>query len=165
MHFGNLLKELRTKRGLSQRELGERLGITQQTVAQYERSKTPPKPATITSIALSLDFPPDELIALAYIDPANGTKDFVCAVSDAIRVQKEAELCEFFDLLNNAGRDKAIELLELITHIPEYKKGYINPSAPMSPSNVIETITDKVQGSPASSPAAGSDEPPTPSEE
>ena len=44
MTFGERVKELRLKKGLSQRELGERMGgITQQTIAQYEKSENYPK--------------------------------------------------------------------------------------------------------------------------
>ena len=63
MTFGERVKELRLKKGLSQRELGERMGgITQQTIAQYEKSENYPKLETIRRIAKALDVPFDNLV-------------------------------------------------------------------------------------------------------
>lgn len=48
-NFGEKLKELREERNLSQKELGEKMGgITQQTIAQYEKKETVPKLETVS---------------------------------------------------------------------------------------------------------------------
>ena len=41
------IKELRRRNSLSQKQLSERLGISQQTVAKWESGQAAPKPAMI----------------------------------------------------------------------------------------------------------------------
>lgn len=55
-NFGEKLKELREERNLSQKELGDKMGgITQQTIAQYEKKETVPKFETVSKIADALE--------------------------------------------------------------------------------------------------------------
>lgn len=53
--FGEKLKEERLKKGISQKELGERMGVSQAMIAQYENGKRTPKQDTIMKICKSLD--------------------------------------------------------------------------------------------------------------
>lgn len=53
--FGERLKKIRQEKGMSQRELGEILGVTQQTIAQYEKIKETPKAETLLRLANALD--------------------------------------------------------------------------------------------------------------
>lgn len=63
MTFGENLKAIREQKGLSQRELGERLGVRQQTVAQYENAKDQPKMKTVRRLATALDIPIYKLVS------------------------------------------------------------------------------------------------------
>ena len=45
------LKNVRTKKGMSQRELAETLGVSQQTIGSWEVGRTSPDPTTIKRIA------------------------------------------------------------------------------------------------------------------
>lgn len=59
-NFGEKLKELREERNLSQKELGDKMGgITQQTIAQYEKKETVPKFETVSKIADALEINPN----------------------------------------------------------------------------------------------------------
>lgn len=51
MTTGERIKEARIKFGLTQKELGERLGLSYQAVAQWENNLRNPKPETLTRIA------------------------------------------------------------------------------------------------------------------
>lgn len=62
MTFGEKIKKIRQDKGISQRELGIRLGVRQQTVAQYEKIEEPPKLATIRRIAEALGVPFNEIV-------------------------------------------------------------------------------------------------------
>ena len=42
MEFSNVLKELREEKGLSQKQLAEKLDISQSAIAKWELSKTEP---------------------------------------------------------------------------------------------------------------------------
>jgi len=55
MSFSEILKGLREKRGLSQKELAELTGITQATVSRYESGKREPKWADVQRLAKSLN--------------------------------------------------------------------------------------------------------------
>lgn len=62
MTTGELIQSARKKAGLTQRELGERLGITYQTVAQWENNLRNPKYNTLQRIAKALDVHPMDLV-------------------------------------------------------------------------------------------------------
>ena len=55
MTFGENLKAIREQKGLSQRELGELLGVKQQTIAQYEKANDPPKIKTKETVCLAAE--------------------------------------------------------------------------------------------------------------
>ncbi len=58
--FGYILKEERKKRGLTQKQLGDRLNVTEATVSKYESNTATPPFETMRAIAaifnVSLDF-------------------------------------------------------------------------------------------------------------
>jgi transcriptional regulator with XRE-family HTH domain len=54
-NFGRLIKELRMHSGLSQRELGEKLGTTQSAIARLEAGDVVPKLGTLQKLAEALD--------------------------------------------------------------------------------------------------------------
>lgn len=55
MNIGDSIRKYRKKARLSQRELGERLGVSQQHIAQYENGKRTPKYDTIKKISSALN--------------------------------------------------------------------------------------------------------------
>ena len=54
-NIGNIIKQARKKKGLTQSELGELMGITAVTVGQWETGKRIPKEETIERISEALD--------------------------------------------------------------------------------------------------------------
>lgn len=54
MDIGEQIRKYRKEIGLSQKELGKRLGVSQQHIAQYENGKRVPKIETINNIAGAL---------------------------------------------------------------------------------------------------------------
>ncbi|MCI8582706.1 MAG: helix-turn-helix transcriptional regulator [Dorea sp.] len=55
MNTGEKIKLARKRAGLTQKELGEKLGITYQQIGQYENGKRQPKLETLNKIADALD--------------------------------------------------------------------------------------------------------------
>ena len=55
MEIGELIKNTRVRKGMTQAELAERLGVTPQAISQYERGVKKPKYETIKKIAMALD--------------------------------------------------------------------------------------------------------------
>ena len=60
--FGERLYRLREERGLSQKQLAEMLGITQQSYAAWERRPTALKPEQLADLAKILDCSADALV-------------------------------------------------------------------------------------------------------
>lgn len=72
MSTGEIIKKLRKEKGLSQKQLADRLGTTQQNLAQYENNKRKPKPATLQKIANALNVSIYEFTK--YEHPLSGTE-------------------------------------------------------------------------------------------
>lgn len=62
MISGELIKEARTKRGLSQEELGNMLNVTKVSICGYEKGTRTPTMETFVKIMKILDLTPDELL-------------------------------------------------------------------------------------------------------
>lgn len=61
MSVGNKIKQIRKEKGLTQKQLGEKLGIKQQSIAMFENDKTNIKHSTLEKIAVALQVPLIEL--------------------------------------------------------------------------------------------------------
>lgn len=118
MNFGKNVKEIRESRGLSQRELGERLGVTQQTIAQYEALINAPKSKTVDKIAAALDVTFRDLTA----ESTQSDFDYEEFAFVSGLTSNEGKLLKQFDKLNRNGQDKAIEQVKMIAQIPAYMK-------------------------------------------
>lgn len=62
MKYGEILKKLRTEKGLSQKELTDRLTINRSTYARYETSSTQPDFETLSKLADFYDVSVDYLL-------------------------------------------------------------------------------------------------------
>ena len=60
--FGKTITSLRTQKGITQAELGERLGVTFQAVSKWERGETCPDISILTDLADILDTTTDYLL-------------------------------------------------------------------------------------------------------
>lgn len=132
MDFGKKIKQLREIKKLSQRELGERLGVTQQTIAQYEKIHEPPKIGTIKRLAGALEVDISELLEYKTIirnnqvfsgsphsvEVFNKIADIADGKSDLLKQTIELNI----NLLNPKGQAMAARYVEDLTKIPEYCK-------------------------------------------
>lgn len=62
--FGKKLKDLRTENGLTQRELGEKLGYCNQTVSFWESGRREPDLDALVAVAKFFDVSVDYLLGL-----------------------------------------------------------------------------------------------------
>lgn len=165
MTLGEKIKHIRKEKGLTQKELGDRLGgISQQQIGQWETGKANPKIETLKKIADALDmllfeFLDDDLFdaATAHASEDNtmyevklltkkiksieensklNTEEKTKFIQDLyIQTEIMADLHlnnaeagnkflinQLFEKLNIEGQIKAIEQVEMLTKIPEYKK-------------------------------------------
>ena len=56
------IKELRTRRGISQEELSERTGLSLRTIQRIENNETEPRGDSLKRLAQAFDVAPDELV-------------------------------------------------------------------------------------------------------
>ena len=62
VYIGEKLREVRTRRLLTQDELAEKAGVSQSTIANIERDNAEPQFRTIRKLAKALDIEPTELL-------------------------------------------------------------------------------------------------------
>lgn len=111
---GELIREYRKQRGLTQGELGERLGLTASTIMRYERGQRRVNIETLKRIAAALEVDPYSLM-----DFDTATE----AVSDSIIEGDEyrAKIISGLDKLGTDGLKLVRELVEAIAGNPRYR--------------------------------------------
>lgn len=62
MTLGNNIQKLRKQIGLSQEQLGEQVGVTRQTISNWESEQTSPNPEQLILLSKSLNISIDELL-------------------------------------------------------------------------------------------------------
>jgi len=67
------IKKIRKQKGFSQTELGERIGVSQQVITNYERGMREPNIKTLLKIAGALDVSLEALIGKKTIKPDDQT--------------------------------------------------------------------------------------------
>lgn len=144
MKFSDKLREERKKKGMSQKELGEKLGVSQAMIAQYEKGDRNPKKETIEKIAIALELPTSEFLGyntnLSWIDIFSGGAAYRDLVLNEVLEKtelteedlenmletnlgnKEEELLTNYRKLNDKGQEKAVDQVEMLTKIEEYTK-------------------------------------------
>ena len=141
MSIGENIKNARKKAGLTQKELAEKMGSTQQNLAQYESGKRNPKLETLNKIAGALEIPVSLLTSsldsfekeILRLDLIELIKNLNLEINDITSeqtledtviqsVEKKRHYIRLYDQLTVFGQDKAIEQVELLTKIPEYQK-------------------------------------------
>lgn len=127
MTFGEKVKEIRIKQGFSQLQLGEKMNISQQAIAKYEHLIDQPKLSTVRKLATALGVSIDDLtLSWSSYSPSEIWDDMENNKNEYITIDtrdenNEDKLMEYFNYLNYAGQEKAIEQVKLLTEIPSYQ--------------------------------------------
>lgn len=144
MTTGQLIKEARKRAGLTQKGLGERLGITYQTIAQWENDLRNPKLDTLQRIADALgvsffDLLSKEERAIYERGVQEGTEgeEWLNNMIDAFWKQEgytffdiEVHLINAFSQLNDDGQKKAVERVKELAEIPRFQRTTAPESTP-----------------------------------
>lgn len=133
MKIGNVIKKIRTEKGLTQKKMAELLQIPYSTYSNYENNNRTPDTDTLFRIADTLGvevwdlFGVDERTAktsnLDYDE--QGTMSIKSTLSDTA-----AEIMFLVQQLNKLGEQKALEQVKLLTKIPEYRWDHVQTSDP-----------------------------------
>ena len=120
MSLGDNIKKYREQRNLSQYALAKQLGISQQSIAQWEISKTSPRRKTIDKLANILSVTPNELFGYETVKTDNHTS---CERNlDKLLQQTTITFENNTYELNDEDREKAHHALRLAFY--EAKKRY-----------------------------------------
>lgn len=123
-NFKNVFLSLRNSKGLNQEEIAKALGVSKSTIAMWETGKRFPSISIFEKIADFFDvdynylYGKTDIMRSSVTNNDNSEQKWKGLVLD----YKKRKLSNLIDELNDEGQDKAIEQVELITKIPEYKK-------------------------------------------
>lgn len=127
--IGEKIKEVRKRQGLTQRELAEKMGTTQQNLAQYESGKRYPKLVTIEKIASALKVPLNTLLDGNWQPYTKEITDSLDTVTEAIEQvttlgddMMQDKIIENFNKVSPEGKQKIFEYSQDISENPKYLK-------------------------------------------
>lgn len=122
MHSGKMIKRLRKARGLTQEELGLKLGVTKATIQKYESGNIVNlKVETMKKLCEIFNVDPVKFI---FENENDRVKREVNAI-EVIRDMYGAETVEYLGktaLLNDEGKNKAREFVDDLLEIERYRK-------------------------------------------
>ncbi|CAM3444742.1 HTH cro/C1-type domain-containing protein [Deinococcus saxicola] len=106
----NYIGPLRKQQGLTQTELGDRLGVTRQTVAVWERGERLPSFGQISRIADALNVPVDLFIKPTEGDPITllFRADDSAALTAALKAQIQVQVEDYVGLEEELGETPAL---------------------------------------------------------
>lgn len=132
MTIGERIREVRKSRGLTQKELGERLGLSYQSIAQWENDLRKPKSETILKIAGALGVRYEDLVELETFNTGaefdKRWKELTkSANGDSLTVIHTTDPRKFIDFaldqMNEEGQAKLAERAAEVLEVPRYRKG------------------------------------------
>ena len=118
--FGRNLSVLRKSKGMTQKELGDRLGLSFQGIAQWENDYRKPKIETLQRIADALNV---NVFYFTDAENENGDNQIVSAVKESLDTDIAIErIGESLYKLNQAGKTEAVKRVEELTEIKKYQR-------------------------------------------
>ena len=124
MTTGEKIKNERKKAGLTQKQLGERLGVSFQAVAQWENDFRRPKYETIIKSADALMVQPEDILGDRDIRIVRITNklDAIDSEFKKIELHQLNRLTRAYEKLSTEGKEVAIERVEELAQLPKYQK-------------------------------------------
>ena len=113
---GESIRSLRIQRGMTQKELAEKVGITQQSVNLIEHGKRKIDIGLYIKISEILDPEHTELIHFP------NDKEYTRLPDMFSNDTLDGVMLNTFHMLNEKGQKKAIEQVDLLTKISEYRR-------------------------------------------
>lgn len=122
MNLGEQIKKYRKAKGMTQKELAEKIGKGYSTVQKYELNLTQPPVEVIKEIAIVLEVP---MIDLLYSTEHDSEEDFWDAISkevEANHILLKKELINAYNSLNTTGKCKVNEYIIDLSELEKYTK-------------------------------------------
>ena len=127
--FPQRLKLLRKEKSITQSALGKDLEVSQNAIYNWENGKREPDLEMIAKISKYFNVSASYLLGYdsnrkaEMIKPTNSLAGWDQKITTIQTSNKRLEkLAIYFSKLNEKGQEKAVEQVELLTKIPEYRK-------------------------------------------
>lgn len=124
--IGENIKKIRQDKGLSQKELANRVNVSQSAIYYYESGKREIRLDMLEKIAVALETPLDRFIEVKVSKGVMNQPSLKEMAKNQTIVKTNnkyfQKLTNLFARLNESGQQKAVEQIELLTKIQEYKK-------------------------------------------
>ena len=125
MKIGEQIRTIRKHLGLTQKELGQLSQTSESTIKQYESGARQPRLEQLQKIAYAFGGSVEDIFELEKpINLSTGGQAIIqMSVAGLEHIwNKEKRIVNEFNKLNEEGKDKAIEHVEMLAKIPEYRK-------------------------------------------
>jgi len=123
---GTRIKELRSLAGMSQEELGRRVGVQRAAINKYEKGSVTNIPIqTIERIASTFDVSPTYILGWNGDEQGNPLSAEVKIIQGISKFfgKDSVEVLEMYVSLNCKGKKRIVQYLDDLTEIPRYKEG------------------------------------------
>lgn len=114
MAIGDRIKEARKAKGMTQRQLADEIHAKHNSVSNWENNQNKPDPDTIELICGVLNVSPSWLMGYA----EERTKRLIAY---AAKITGDKKLMEYYNNLNEAGKEEAIKRVKELTFLPDYR--------------------------------------------
>ena len=119
-YVGNRIREERKNKKLSQRELGDRIGVKHNTISQYENGTNSPEQNTLFEIARALDIKVDDLFPPMDIDDQNDNFGRALKMAEGLDLNHINFLKTLIEKTLSMEGDEREKFLESIRFTVEY---------------------------------------------
>ncbi len=134
MEVGKQIRKFRKERGLTQKELAERVNVATGTIQQYELGKREPKLAILQRVALALGVRIEDLVGLETFATGaefgqrwkelqeaarNSPAEDQLTVKATVSPEKRIEAA--WNRLNDDGKEAAASRVEEVAEVPKYQ--------------------------------------------
>lgn len=121
------IKEIRKTLGMTQKQLAKETGLSIGTIQGYEQGRYEPKIEALTALITALGCTYDDIIDRPLLDIDDSYAYCYWLFDENIPAEQYEKLLEAFNQLGEPGQNKAVEQVELLTKIPEYRKDSEQP--------------------------------------
>lgn len=117
LNIGQIIRDARIKKGYTQEQLGEIMGVQKSAIAKWENGRVVNiKRENLKKLAEVLSIPPYELVAPNYI-----VNDSAQNLSD-----DEVHLLDMYRQLNDQGKEYVLQTVTMATHVYTKKDSVSN---------------------------------------
>lgn len=122
-----IIKELRQNKGISQKDLADKVGLTQQAIALLENGKRKLEFELFIEILNAIGTTPNELKNIINsifprisLDESKEVEQIISELEKDDTSMLDIEILQNFQKLNNPGKKEAAKRVQELTEIPRY---------------------------------------------